>query len=52
MGHCMAGMKIESPTNCPTKVAFGLFPIQLGPPNDDIDEIKTSFDFLERWTLP
>ena len=52
MGHCLAGMKTESSTNCLTKVAFGLLPIALGPPSDDIDGIDATFEFLYRWTLP
>jgi polyhydroxybutyrate depolymerase len=52
MGHCIAGMKVESASNCLTKVAFGLIPIQLGPPNDDIDAIDMSFHFFERRILP
>lgn len=52
MGHCVAGMKKESTNNCLTRVAFGLIPIQLGPPNDEIDGVDTALDFLLRWTLP
>ena len=47
MGHCMPGMKKESATNCLTKSG-----IALGPPNDDIDGIQVSDDFLVRWALP
>jgi polyhydroxybutyrate depolymerase len=47
MGHCVPGMKKESPTNCLTKDG-----ITLGMPNDDIDAIQLSFDFLLRFTLP
>lgn len=52
MGHCVAGMQVESPTNCLTKIAFGILPIALGPPSDDLDGMDTSFEFLMRWTLP
>jgi polyhydroxybutyrate depolymerase len=47
MGHCMPGMKKESPTNCFTKNL-----ILLGMPNDDIDGIDLSAEFLLRHTLP
>jgi len=52
MGHCMPGMIIESDTNCLTKVALDLLPIPLGAPNNDIDGVQMSFDFLKRWSLP
>jgi polyhydroxybutyrate depolymerase len=52
MGHCMPGMKTESDTNCLTKVAYDVLPIQLGAPNNDIDGVQMSFDFLKRWSLP
>lgn len=47
MGHCMPGMKKESPMNCFTKNL-----ILLGMPNDDIDGIDLSAEFLLRHTLP
>lgn len=47
MGHCVPGMKKESATNCLTKSI-----IALGPPNDDIDGLQLSVDFLMRYTLP
>lgn len=47
MGHCVPGMKKESATNCLTKSI-----IPLGMPNDDIDGIKFSSDFLTQYTLP
>jgi polyhydroxybutyrate depolymerase len=52
MGHCVPGMKTESASNCLTKVAFGLIPIQLGPPNNDVDALQLDVDFLLRFTLP
>lgn len=52
MGHCLAGMKKESETNCLTKLAYDILPLELGPPNDDLNGIKTAVDFLLRWTLP
>ncbi len=51
MGHCVPGMKTESPTNCLTKSAFGI-PIQLGMPNNDIDAIQMATDFLLKYSLP
>ncbi|MEY4579811.1 MAG: hypothetical protein RL701_4514 [Pseudomonadota bacterium] len=42
MGHCIPGMKKESETNCITKV------LPLGKPNDDIDGIKLSTEWLVR----
>ncbi|HVZ31446.1 MAG TPA: PHB depolymerase family esterase [Polyangiaceae bacterium] len=47
MGHCVPGMKAESPTNCLTKDL-----IPLGMPNDDIDAMQMSSDFLARFALP
>jgi polyhydroxybutyrate depolymerase len=47
MGHCMPGMKKESPMNCFTKNL-----ILLGMPNDDIDGIDLSAEFLMRHALP
>jgi polyhydroxybutyrate depolymerase len=47
MGHCVPGMKKESPTNCLTKDG-----IPLGMPNDDIDGLQMDMDFLKRFTLP
>lgn len=47
MGHCVPGMKKESPTNCLTKDG-----IALGMPNDDIDGLQMDMDFLKRFTLP
>jgi poly(3-hydroxybutyrate) depolymerase len=47
MGHCVPGMKKESPTNCLTKDG-----IPLGMPNDDIDALQMDMDFLTRFTLP
>ncbi|MFM2418672.1 MAG: hypothetical protein RL385_3395 [Pseudomonadota bacterium] len=52
MGHCVPGMKTESSSNCMTKTAFGLLPIQLGMPNDDVDALQMDMDFLLRFTLP
>jgi polyhydroxybutyrate depolymerase len=52
MGHCVPGMKTESASNCMTKVAFGIIPIQLGMPNDDIDALQMDMEFLLRFTLP
>jgi polyhydroxybutyrate depolymerase len=52
MGHCVPGMKTESASNCMTKTAFGLLPIQLGMPNDDVDALQMDMDFLLRFTLP
>jgi polyhydroxybutyrate depolymerase len=46
MGHCMPGMVEESPTNCLTRGA------PLGPPNDDIDGVQMSSDFLLRFSMP
>jgi polyhydroxybutyrate depolymerase len=46
MGHCMPGMKEESPTNCFTKG------IPLGQPNADIDGQREVFNFLQRFSLP
>lgn len=51
MGHCLPGMKKESDGNCLTKVVFGLLPVALGMPNDDISGIDTTLDFLSRWKL-
>ncbi len=47
MGHCLPGMKVESPTNCLTK---NLIP--LGMPNNDIDGIDLSAQFLLEHSLP
>ena len=47
MGHCVPGMKTESATNCLTKSG-----IPLGMPNNDIDGIQMSADFLAKYTLP
>jgi poly(3-hydroxybutyrate) depolymerase len=47
MGHCVPGMKTESPMNCLTK---NLIP--LGMPNDDIDGVDLSAQFLSKYTLP
>jgi len=47
MGHCLPGMKTESPTNCLTK---NLIP--LGMPNNDIDGIDVSAAFLAKHSLP
>ena len=47
MGHCMPGMQAESPTNCLTKNF-----VPLGMPNDDIDGIDLSAEFLTRYSLP
>jgi polyhydroxybutyrate depolymerase len=47
MGHCMPGMKKESAVNCFTKNL-----IMLGMPNDDIDGIELSAEFLSRHSLP
>jgi polyhydroxybutyrate depolymerase len=47
MGHCLPGMKTESPTNCLTK---NLIP--LGVPNSDIDGIDLSAQFLAAHSLP
>jgi polyhydroxybutyrate depolymerase len=47
MGHCLPGMKKESPMNCLTKNL-----ILLGPPNDDIDGIDLSARFLSEHALP
>jgi polyhydroxybutyrate depolymerase len=52
MGHCVPGMKTESASNCLTKIAFGLIPIQLGMPNNDVDGLQMDVDFLLRFTLP
>jgi polyhydroxybutyrate depolymerase len=56
MGHCMPGMKTESSTNCLTKTGslLGALPIDiaLGTPNNDIDGVQMSFDFLLKYTLP
>jgi polyhydroxybutyrate depolymerase len=52
MGHCVPGMKTESASNCMTKVAFGILPISLGMPNNDIDALQMDIDFLLRFTLP
>ena len=41
------GMKAESPTNCLTKSL-----IPLGMPNNDIDGIQMSDDFLGQYSLP
>jgi polyhydroxybutyrate depolymerase len=46
MGHCMPGMKKESETNCITKL------IPLGMPNDDIDGVEMSTEWLQRFMLP
>ncbi len=47
MGHCMPGMKADSPLNCMTK---NLIP--LGPPNNDIDGIDLAVKFLLAHSLP
>jgi len=47
MGHCMAGMKAQSSTNCLTKSG-----IALGMPNNDIDGTQTDVDFLQMFSLP
>ena len=47
MGHCVPGMKTESPTNCLTK---NLIP--LGMPNADIDGIDLSAEFVSKYALP
>jgi len=47
MGHCVPGMKKESATNCLTKSG-----IPLGMPNDDIDGIAVSTEFLSRFVMP
>ena len=47
MGHCVPGMKKESPTNCATKNGLAL-----GMPNDDIDALQMDVDFLSRFSLP
>jgi len=47
MGHCMPGMRTESPTNCLTKNF-----VPLGMPNDDMDGIEQSAAFLIRYSLP
>lgn len=47
MGHCLPGMREESATNCLTKNG-----IPLGMPNDDIDGIDLSAEFLSRHSLP
>jgi len=46
MGHCMPGMKTESPTNCLTRL------IPLGMPNNDLNGVKVAADFLSQWSLP
>lgn len=46
MGHCIPGMKKESPSNCFTKL------IPLGMPNDDIDGVKLSTEWLSRFSKP
>lgn len=47
MGHCLPGMKSESPSNCLTKNA-----IPLGPANDDIDGIQMADEFSARFQRP
>jgi polyhydroxybutyrate depolymerase len=47
MGHCVPGMKAESPTNCLTKSG-----IPLGMPNNDINGIDMSTAFLLKYSLP
>lgn len=47
MGHCMPGMRTESATNCLTKNF-----VPLGMPNNDIDGIDLSAEFLIRFSLP
>jgi polyhydroxybutyrate depolymerase len=47
MGHCVPGMKAESATNCLTKSG-----IPLGMPNNDINGIQMTADFLAKYTLP
>lgn len=46
MGHCVPGMLKESATNCLTKSG-----LVLGMPNDDIDALQLSVDFLLRFSL-
>lgn len=46
MGHCVPGMLAESSANCLTRT------IPFGPPNDDIDGIDLSAEFLNRHSLP
>jgi hypothetical protein len=47
MSHCLPGMKTESPLNCLTKHL-----IPLGMPNDDIDGIDLSAQFIAAHSLP
>jgi polyhydroxybutyrate depolymerase len=47
MGHCEPGMKSESATNCLTVSG-----IALGPPNNDIDGVQTSLEFLSQQSMP
>lgn len=47
MGHCMPGMKKESATNCLTQGG-----LPLGMPNDDVDGVQISAEFLAKFSLP
>jgi polyhydroxybutyrate depolymerase len=56
MGHCLPGMKTESDTSCGTRNAnlLTILPIdiQLGAPNNDIDGIQMTYDFLLKYAMP